>query len=102
MARKLKVWNGRAYGVLPHSQWKRDGESASVYICAHSVNDIRDLCVSLGLHAPAKSEIQNYWSPCWGNPMDGIEPERGVWVQYGYSEKPERITPPHSAEDGHG
>ena len=94
MARKLKVWNGRPYGVLPKSKWTRGHDAATVYACARSVNDLRDLCLSLGLIAPSAGEVRDYWSPCWGNSMDGVEPERGVWIAYGYSAKPERVEPP--------
>lgn len=96
MARALKVWNGGAYSVLPQSQWKRGHDSAHIYACAHSVADLRQLCVELGLHAVAASEVRGYWSNCWGRSMDGIEPERGIWICYGYGkEKPQRVLPPH-------
>lgn len=90
--KKLKCWNGRAYGVLPYSQWKRGNDTAHVYVCAHSVADIQRLCLELGLEAPTRGEVANYWSPHWGNSMAGIPPERGIWVQYGRSEPPKRIT----------
>lgn len=101
MARPLKVWNGRAYGVLPQSQWKQGSDGAHIYACAYSVADLQSLCDELGLHRIAASEVKNYWSACWGNQMDGIQPERGIWVAYGYNKKPERITKP-ATEGGDG
>jgi hypothetical protein len=94
MARKLKVWNGRAYGILPASQWKRGGEPVHIYACAYSVADLQNLCDEPGLHRVPASEVRNYWSSCWGKPMQGIEPERGIWLAAGYSSKPERIPRP--------
>lgn len=33
-----------------------------------------------------RAEIDNYWSPCWGNPMDGIPRDKeGVWLSEGRS-----------------
>jgi hypothetical protein len=90
--RTLKIWNGR---------WL-DGErrDAHVYVAAYSRPDIRALFVELGLHPPSISEIAVYWSPrCWGTAMDGITPERGVWIQQGRNglglhNKPQRVVPP--------
>jgi hypothetical protein len=65
---------------------------ASVYACAYDVADLRRLCVELGLMSVSASEVRNYWSSCWGNAMRGIEPERGIWIAYGHSERPERMT----------
>lgn len=93
---KLKIWNGRAYGVLPNKDWKRGFDTAHIYACAHSVSDLQRLCLELGLHKVSASEIRTYWSPCWGNSMDGIKPERGIWVAYGYNDKPKRILPPNA------
>jgi hypothetical protein len=101
MARKLKVWNGRPVGILPTSQWKRGGETAHVYACAYSVADLQNLCDELGLHRVPASEVRVYWSPLWGRQMGGIAPERGIWIAYGYTGKPERIVcPTPEAKDG--
>jgi hypothetical protein len=32
---------------------------------------------------PGAREIKEYWSKCWGNDMNGITPERGIWVTKG-------------------
>jgi hypothetical protein len=90
--KKLKAWNGRPYEVLPTSQWK----GAHIYVAAYSVEDVRRLCGELGLSIPSRNEINEYWSKgCWGNAMEGVVAERGVWVgdEYGRS-TPKRVTPP--------
>jgi hypothetical protein len=72
----LKLWNGRPYGVLPASQWN----DAHVCIAAYSVADAQRVCIEAGMSAPSASEIKEYFSPCWGNDMDGVVRERGLWV----------------------
>lgn len=97
MSRKLKLFNGR--------DW--DGRGGHLYIAASSQAD----CVNLCNEAYRKikgydivshvcpftlNEIRTYFSKdCWGNSMEWITPERGVWwtpKQYGpNSESPKRI-----------
>ncbi len=77
-------------------------------MAAYSVKDAVDLCNQAyrklenfedrpDINPTTASEINVYWSKrCWGNPMDGITPERGLWMQdrpYGgsTSDKPRRI-----------
>lgn len=76
MAKQLRLWNGRPYGVLPHSEWK----NAHVCVAAYSMEDARRVCLEAGMRDPGVREIKEYWSECWGNDMDGITPERGIWV----------------------
>lgn len=93
-ARELKLWNGRCYCVLPGSKWKKNGETGHVYVAAYSMADARRVCVEAGLFDPGATEVSKYWNAgAWGNSMDGITPERGVWLQYGYSGQPVRIQP---------
>ena len=88
--RKLKIWNGGPYGILPTKDWNNG--SAHVYVAAYSIKDIGDLCQELGLKVPSRHEIASYWSKdCWGAPMEGIQVERGVWVQSDHLSKPARI-----------
>jgi len=98
MPKKLKIWNGGF-----------DGRGDHFYIAAHSVQDAARLMAEANnkIH---KSNIYNfsflvnrnariireYFSEgCWGNAMDGITPERGVWyapaITGGHEGKPERI-----------
>jgi len=81
MAKQLKIWNG--------GDWDRRG--GHLYVAAHSVKDVCDLVNeayrnlkgykdSPDIKPFNPSYISKYWSPnCWGNAMDGITPERGVW-----------------------
>lgn len=71
MKPKLKIWNGR---------WERDQH---VYVAAYSKADAARLVIACLGYEPRglRGEIDNYWSPdCWGDAMDGVEPERGIWV----------------------
>lgn len=74
--RPLKLWNGRCYSVLP-PEWQKGSHA---YIAAHSVADIRRLCEEMGLpNWPSAHEVTMYFSPCWGDPMKGVTPARGVF-----------------------
>ena len=78
----LRLWNGR---------WKDRGR---VYVAAYTRADAgRLLSQAAGAELPAiDREIRDYFSECWGNTMDGITPERGVWVQTGSRiSKPVRV-----------
>jgi hypothetical protein len=92
----LKLWNGRDWGSHGH-----------LYIAAYSLKDavdlvnaayrkIRGLEDMLDVHPMSLTEARNYWNKnCWGNPMNGVVPERGVWWEKkklgGHGDKPERI-----------
>lgn len=76
MARELKLWNGRGYGLLPTQQCAR----RHLCIAAYGVRDARELCLEIFGSAPSKHEIKTYWSPVWGNVMDAVKAERGVWI----------------------
>lgn len=96
--RKLKIFNGR--------DW--DCRGGHLYIAAYSIQDAADLANEAyrklngytdrpDITPTSAGEIRTYWSKgCWGNAMDGITPERGVWwVKKSYgpdaSGKPERL-----------
>lgn len=93
--RKLKIFNGR--------DWHCRG---SLYIAAYSLKDAVDLVNAayrkingyedrLDIHPTTICEAQKYWhKDCWGVPMNGVTPERGVWwtkEKFGQESKPERI-----------
>jgi len=83
MPKKLKVWNGR---LVYFKKWKHG------YVCAHSQKHAVELLQQTGYKCMSMSEIRNYWSDCWGNSMDGITPEVGVWVVTDSpNEKPTRL-----------
>jgi len=81
-AKTLRLWNGR---------WQDRGH---VYVAAYTRAEAGRLLVqAAGREIPAiDREIREYFSECWGNPMEGITPERGVWVQTGLRiSKPVRV-----------
>jgi hypothetical protein len=84
MAKKktLRLWNGR---------WQDRGH---VYVAAYTRADAgRLLSQAAGCTLPAiDREIRDYFNECWGNTMEGITPERGVWVRSGSRpSKPVRV-----------
>lgn len=90
--RKLKLWNGRDYDCKGH-----------LYVAGFSQQDCADLCNEAyrkengykgrpDITPYSLYEIKTMWSPgCWGNNMDGITPERGVWLQQDGKGIPRRI-----------
>ena len=79
MSKKLILMNGR---------WSR-GEHA--YIAAYSIADAIRMCEEVVGGGGWRGEINNYFAKCWGNAMGGIAPERGIWIQATYHDKPEKI-----------
>lgn len=78
MSRNLKVWNGGLY--IRH---KGDVIQAHGNVCAYSQKDAVEL---IGEHAAYEISLgyfRAYWSNLWGNSMDGIERERGLWIEFG-------------------
>lgn len=93
--KQLKLWNGRDPECTGH-----------FYVCAHSRAHASRIAseayrIIKGLKSRTDvgdivtvNEIKDYWSEgCWGNAMNGITPEIGVWHSKGYPEKPVRIYP---------
>ena len=90
--KKLKIWNGRTNNCKGH-----------LYVAAFSQKDACDLVneayrkekgyVDRSDIAPySLNEVRNYWHPnCWGTAMDGITPERGVWLVDDGSKVPRRV-----------
>jgi hypothetical protein len=78
----LQVWNGH---------WR---DRRHVYVAAYNRADAgRLLETAAGESIPAiDREIRDYFHETWGKPMEGITPERGVWVQSGSRlSKPVRV-----------
>lgn len=90
--KKLKLFNGRDL----------DGEGL-LYVAAYSQKDAIDLLNQayrngrkledrLDVHPYTLREIQIYWNKGhWGNTMDGITPERGVWRDGKWGKTPKRL-----------
>lgn len=80
--KKIKIFNGR-WGIHGHA-----------YVGAYTQNHAVELLnkVHDGQGLMTLSELNNYWSKgCWGNSMDGIEPQVGVWVQDKWDDKVRRV-----------
>lgn len=88
MARELKLWNGRGNCLLKSGDpmWDgfRNNAYAHGYVAAYSRSDARRVIAEYCGRDPGDAELRVYWnSGCWGNPMDGIAPERGLWIDLG-------------------
>jgi len=100
MAKKLKIWNGKGWG---RTRYDKDGEKLPtpiedycehVYVCAYSKTEAVRIYNEVSRGSITVSEVNNYWSAdCWGNQMEGIEPELGVWGTQGFYDKPVRLYP---------
>ena len=83
MARTLKLFNGRAYCAMKSApEWEgvRGNAEQHAYIAAYSREDARRVVEEYCGRKPSVSELRDYFSPCWGNAMEGIAPERGLWL----------------------
>lgn len=77
MAKELKKWNGRGHG----SQYGR----GSLYVAAYTQKQAIELLNTACDSFITVNEIRKYYSQCWGNPMEGIDPtEPGVWWRERY------------------
>jgi hypothetical protein len=72
----IKIWNGRGVGRKEH-----------LFIGAYSKLDAARMLLEcyVSYHDSVASwtrELTIYFSEgCWGNTMEGITPERGIWLQ---------------------
>ena len=69
MAKQLKIWNGRGHG----NTYGR----GHIYVAAYSRKQAAELVsrACFGDEHPdlvSTNEIKNYYSDCWGTPMNGI------------------------------
>jgi hypothetical protein len=90
MARQLKTWQGSAGCCFKHGDPAWEGllpfRGGRIYAAAYSRADLLRLIVEYCGRDPGQTEIRDYWSQSsWGYFMDGIEPERGLWLR---NEKP--------------
>jgi hypothetical protein len=70
---------------------------AHLYVAARSRADAaRMLSAIFGPPVSVmESEMKRYWSSgCWGTAMDGITPERGVWLVMTHRSRPIRLWVP--------
>jgi hypothetical protein len=93
--RVLRCWNGCALWMRREDdeRWKNVPFNGSVsgYVAAYSRADARRVIAQYTGMEPSDTELREYWSECWGNSMDGITCERGLWIQFSDHEKPVRV-----------
>lgn len=90
MARKLILFNGRGWVLTGGRKCETlakllegvERPDLHVYLAAHSAADaVRMIEEYNGGWPKARNEIAQYFhKDCWGNAMEGITPERGMWV----------------------
>ena len=71
------------------------GATVHAHIAAHSRADARRVVEEYCGRSPSDHEFKGYFSPCWGDVMEGVEPERGLWLQVGHG-KPVQVYPASS------
>jgi len=97
--KQLKIWNGKGWGGR---RYDKDGNYTPdptgkeycdhAYVCANSRAHAVRLLQQAGHRFASDSELKNYWSACWGDPMKDIKPEIGVWTSQDWcGDKPKRI-----------
>jgi hypothetical protein len=96
MPRKLKIWNGAGYCCRNNKdqRWKDVpfNDAPHAFVCAYSRADARRVIAEYTGYEPGDAEIRDYWSEgAWGKSMEGVEPERGLWLQFDSNEKPVRV-----------
>ena len=96
MAKALKLWNGSGYGCKNHKDTRWDGikdyGTVRAYIAAYSRADARRIIKEYSGYDLPDHEIKNYWNPnCWGNDMNGVTPERGLWLHFPKTDKPVKV-----------
>lgn len=85
MAKTLKIWNGRGHVSGQH-----------LYVAAPTKKDACYMLTMLyrGSESYWAKELSVYWDEgCWGTAMEGIAPERGVWMNKDSDKKPVRLYP---------
>lgn len=93
MARELKIWNGRGYCARKYDDplWGAtpDNASSSLYAAAYSRADLRRLIKEYCGNDPGDNELKTYFTEgAWGRNMEGVTPERGLWLKVGYGSEP--------------
>ena len=79
MAKQLKKWNGRGHG--------KDYDKGHFYVAAYSKKQAVELMSEVSNKYITTNEVTNYYSNCWGNSMDGIEPTEPCVYYTTYSSK---------------
>lgn len=95
----LQIWNGNAQTFVPFALRQKHGLRHNSYVHMYGCATSRAALVRMiqawsGSQGSLDSYIKDYWSKgCWGDSMNGIDPEPGLWVQWSQGTKPERVWP---------
>ena len=97
--KELKIWNDSGWGTRIYDENKKlvldpTGKRYCdhFYVCAESMAHALRLVNEVSGKHYTINNAKNYWSKgCWGNQMDGITPEVGVWTVQGYNDKPKKV-----------
>jgi hypothetical protein len=86
----IKLFNGRWHDRF--DPILRKSIDSHAYVGAFSKKQAVELCIQAGHKLMTMNELNVYWSHnCWGNSMNGIEPQVGVWVKRFPNEPVKRI-----------
>jgi hypothetical protein len=84
--KKLKLFNGgdnyfkSSFNDLGHLYVAAYSQQDAVNLINQTYRKLKKLEDRLDVNPCGLSEIRNYYSKnCWGNAMDGVTPERGIW-----------------------
>lgn len=91
MAKTIEIFNGR--GQTYRDDKGKYHETEHIYIGANSKADAVRLMKDNGFTMFTLNELNVYFAKgCWGNRMEGITPERGIWyTENSPEEKPKRL-----------
>jgi hypothetical protein len=92
----LKLWNGsgRSARKTGDPLWAdlRSNSRVHAYVAAHNRADAIRVIEEYCGRAPSVTEIRDYWHEgAWGNPMKGVVPERGLWIDFNDNGQPVRV-----------
>ena len=95
MPKALTLWNGRGYCCQNQndSRWNDvpSNDAPKAFVAAYSRADARRVIAEYCGKMPPDSELAKYFSKdAWGNSMDGVTPERGLWLAF-FRAKPVRV-----------
>ena len=84
MAKKLKKFNGKGFG-------RKYQNNYHFYVAAHSQAHAAELVSNVCGFTVSVRTIRDYYSNCWGTPMDGISPTEPCLYAAFHCDKPIRI-----------
>lgn len=92
----LKLWNGEGLITCRNNsdpRWKDVEFNGSVkaFVAAYSRTDAARVIEEYCGRKPSDHELREYWSPLWGMQMAGIAPERGLWLMFSRTGKPDKV-----------